>query len=169
MECISLTWLISLWAHGQRQTGRGRTVLSVVSHYRDALSFYSICPIMALHPHLLKSICFYLMPQLFPDALFFTLNTNLSIHLFFLSPLSSPGWVATCPLSPPPHWTCKQLLTTGCRVISPPEILALFLSLLLFFFFYLRLEQRDKHSIAIDLETYNFYWRSHLITKADLL
>lgn len=55
----------------------------MVSHYRDA---QSISPIMGIHPHLLKSICFYLMPQLFFDALFFTLNSNLSIHLFFSLP-----------------------------------------------------------------------------------
>lgn len=85
---------VSVWT----ETERGSTVLSVVSHYREAKSFYSISAIMAMHPPLLKSICFYLMPQLFPDALFFTLNTNLPLHLF-LSPPPSPGSVAPCPLS----------------------------------------------------------------------
>lgn len=90
-------------------------MLSVVSHYRNAQSFYSISPIMAIHPHLLKSICFYLMPQLFPDALFFTLNTNLSIHLFFSLPFRLQAeWLLALSLHlPTEHVSCFSPLAAG--------------------------------------------------------
>lgn len=81
---------VSPWTHSYpcalMDRDRQSTELSVFSHYRDAQSFYSISPIMAIHPLQLKSICFYLMLKLFPDALFLTLNTNRSVRLLFLSP-----------------------------------------------------------------------------------
>ena len=112
------TWSVSLWPgsfpceRSDRDREREYSAVSVVSHYRESQGFYSISPIMALHPPLLKSICFYLMPQLFPDALFFTLNTNLSLRLFFSPPsLLQAEWLLTRPLPPPPCWTCKLLLS----------------------------------------------------------
>lgn len=105
---------------------------------------------MALHPHLLKSICLYLMPRLFPEAfVLYSKYKSLSIS-FSPPPLSSPGWVAPCPFSPPPRWTCKLLLNTGCRVISPSEMLALFLLLFPAFFFFPLPGTKG--------ETFNSYW-----------
>lgn len=126
---------------------------------------------MAIHPYLLKSICFYLMPQLFPDALFFTLNTNLSIHLFCSLPFSLQAeWLLALSLHlPAEHVSCFSPLAVGSLDQRKFWLCFLFFLPFFFLFFYLRLEQREKHSIVIDLETYNFYWRSHLITKADLL
>lgn len=64
----------------------------------------------------------------------------------------------------------SPLLIPEIRLINGAEMLDCFLG----FFYSLtvvehRLEQKEKHSILIDLETYNFHWRFHLITKADLL
>lgn len=72
------------------ETEGGSTVPSVVSHYRDAWSFYSISPIMAMHP-LLKSICFYLMYQLFPRCfVLYSKYKSLPLHSS-LPPPSSRG------------------------------------------------------------------------------
>lgn len=147
------------WTETDRE---GSTALSVFSYYRDAQSFYSIGPIMAIHPLLLKSICFYLMPKQFPDALFFTPNTHHSI------PLSLSRLNGSLPFSSTSHWTCKLLPTTGCGVIRPQEILLFFLFFQSFSFILSLPGTKGKHSIVIDLEMSNFYWRSHLITKADL-
>lgn len=123
---------------------------------------------MAIHPHLLKSICFYLMPQLFPDALFFTLTTNLSSHLLLSLPFRLQAeWLLALSLHlPTEQASCFSPVAAGS--LAHRKFWLCF-SCFYLFIFYLRLQQREKHSIVIDLETYNFYWRSHLITKADLL
>lgn len=74
----------------------------------------------------------YLIQQQFHYVLFYNLNTNLSIHHAFedsgepfVSRLSGSSTSLSTP--PPPSPTYKLLLTTGWGVISPPEILSLFL------------------------------------------
>lgn len=117
------------WTETDRE---GSTALSVFSYYRDAQSFYSIGPIMAIHPLLLKSICFYLMPKQFPDALFFTPNTNHSVPLFL-----SPGWMAPCTFSPLPteHVSCFPPLAVGSLDHRKFSFFFIFPILFLYFIF----------------------------------
>lgn len=107
---------------------------------------------MAIHPHLLKSICFYLMPQLFPNALFFTLNTNLSIHLFFSPPFCLQAeWLLPPPslYLPTEHVSCFSPLALGSLSHRKFWLCFSFSLFLLFFFF---------TSPGTKGETFNSYW-----------
>lgn len=101
----SLSSLAHISAISRVETGRdwGSAALSPVSHYRHAKSFLrpqsdAGCTSASAWVHLV-----YLMLQIFPHALVFTPNTNLSIHLFFFSSpslaLLSPGSAAPLSLS----------------------------------------------------------------------
>lgn len=107
---------------------------------------------MAIHPYLLKSICFYLMPQLFPDALFFTLNTNLSIHLFCSLPFSLQAeWLLALSLHlPAEHVSCFSPLAVGS--LDQRKFWLCFLFFLPFFFFIFLPSSGTKG------ETFNSYW-----------